>query len=309
MGGTPTFVYRDGARLTPYMFWQLERLNADVKRIFGVEIRVSSGIRLPQEQIDIFLERYVTAANVRGRRVYDTRMWRGIRWFRISSAGTVAVPSTSNHEIQGTTAAVDLRDTGSDAGITSKNSTRGRWIRQNAWRYDLVASGDGFAEGWHFDIRNIFNTPPGGIDMPLSGDDKQFIKDSMFEFYDGAGLKGAEGWKFVREGIFNQPIQAQDDAGAALYFTDATRKGTTTTKTAYPVMFTVAGFLASTAAQVSAIRSEGITLNATAIDELAAGISEGLAGKVGGATPAQVQDIVYAALGRLTMTAAVQPGA
>ena len=160
MGGAPVYVYRDGARLTPWMFWQIERLNADVKRIFGVEIRVTSGIRVPQEQIDIFLERYVTAANIRGRRVYDTRVWRGQRWYRISAAGTVAVPGTSNHEIQGTTAAVDIRDTGSDAGVTAKNSKRGRWIREYAREYDLVASGDGFAEGWHFDIRNIFATPP-----------------------------------------------------------------------------------------------------------------------------------------------------
>lgn len=156
------FVYRDGSRLSPYMAYQIERLNADVKSIFGVEIKVSSGIRLAQEQIDIFLERYVTIGNVRGRKVYDTRVWRGTRYYRISSAGTVAVPSTSNHEVQGNRAAVDLRDTGSDAGITSKNSARGRWIRANAWEYGLVASGDEFGEGWHFDILNIWNAVPGG---------------------------------------------------------------------------------------------------------------------------------------------------
>ena len=55
------YVYRDGARLTPHMFYQIERLNFDLKNLFGVEVFVTSGIRLPQEQIDIFLERYVTA--------------------------------------------------------------------------------------------------------------------------------------------------------------------------------------------------------------------------------------------------------
>lgn len=161
MGGTPTFVYRNGQRLTPYMNYQIERLNTDIKSIFGVQIIVSSGIRIPQEQIDIFLQRYVTAGNVRGRRVYDTRVWRGVRYYRISSAGTVAVPGTSNHEIQGTTAAVDIRDTGGDAGVTVASSKRGRWLRQNAWRYGLVASGDGFGEGWHFDVLNIYNAVPG----------------------------------------------------------------------------------------------------------------------------------------------------
>lgn len=157
-----TYVYRNGQRLTPYMLYQIERLNTELHRLFGVWVIVSSAIRLAQEQIDIFLNRYVTAGNIRGRRVYDTRVWRGVRYYRISSAGTVAVPSTSNHEIQGSKAAVDIRDTGSDAGITVRNSRRGRWIRQNAHRFGLIASGDGFREGWHFDILNIFAAVPGG---------------------------------------------------------------------------------------------------------------------------------------------------
>lgn len=156
-----TFVSRDGARLTPYMFWQIERLNFDLKRLFGVEVKVTSGIRLAQEQIDIFLQRYVTAGNVRGRRVYDTRVWNGIRYYRISSAGTVAVPSTSNHEIQGTNAAVDLRDTGNSAGIATAGSPRANWLRANAWRYDMEPEGYNFNEAWHYKVRNIFNAVPG----------------------------------------------------------------------------------------------------------------------------------------------------
>ena len=160
------YVYRDGSRLTPYMYWQLERLNFDLKRLFGVEVKVTSGIRLYQEQVNIFLSRYVTAGNIRGRRVYDSRVWNGTRYYRISSAGTVAVPRTSNHEIQGNRAAVDLRDTGSDAGITSKNSVRGKWFRTNCRNYDLVMTGDSFGEGWHSDALNIFNAVPGGQPKP-----------------------------------------------------------------------------------------------------------------------------------------------
>ena len=147
-----TFVMRNGSRLTPYMY--------DLHRLFGVEVIVTSGIRLHQEQIDIFLKRYVLAGEVRGRRVYDTRVWRGVRYYRISSAGTVAPPGESNHEIQGTTAAVDLRDTGTDAGITVKNSVRGKWFRQNCHNYDMVMTGDSFGEGWHSDIKNIYNAVP-----------------------------------------------------------------------------------------------------------------------------------------------------
>lgn len=162
------YVHRNGERLTPYMLQQIERFNTDFKSAFGYEIIVSSGIRLHQEQIDIFLSRYVTAGNVNGRPVYDTRVWNGVRYYRISSAGTVAVPGTSNHEIQGNVAAVDLRDTGSNAGITVAGSQRANWARANAYKYDLVASGYGFGEPWHFDVKNIWSGTSSGI--PSTGD-------------------------------------------------------------------------------------------------------------------------------------------
>lgn len=172
MGGTIEYKWWGNARCTPWMYYQMERLDADMRRLFGVGLVGTSGIRTAQEQLDIFLLRYVTAGKVNGRKVYDTRVWNGARYYRISSYGTVAVPSFSNHEIQGTQAAVDIQDTGNDAGIKSAGSVRGRWIRANAWRYDLIADGDNFGEGWHFTILNIFKTPPtsGGAKAPLKED-------------------------------------------------------------------------------------------------------------------------------------------
>lgn len=155
-----TYVYRDGARLTPYMLYQINRLNADFKKEFGVELKVTSGIRTAEEQEKIFRERYTLTPN--GRKVYDTRWWNGRLWHRISNAGTVAVPRTSNHEIQGTKAAVDLRDTGNDAGVTRAGTRRANWLRANAHRYGLVPSGYGFGEPWHYDVLNIFAAVPSG---------------------------------------------------------------------------------------------------------------------------------------------------
>lgn len=168
-----TYVTWKGVRVTPWMAYQLNRLDNDIYNAFGVRIGATSGIRLPQEQIDIFLQRYVTAGNINGRRVYDTRWWNGQLWYRISSAGTVAVPRTSNHEIQGNQAAVDIYDTGSDAGITVKNSVRGRWLRGREYMYDMDPEGDNFAEGWHHRISRIFNTPPG---TPAGGGSKPVPK-------------------------------------------------------------------------------------------------------------------------------------
>lgn len=176
MGGTITYVWWQGQRLTSWMLYRLLQLDADLRALFGVGLLVRSAIRLHQEQIEIFLRRYVTARHVGGRRVYDTRWWNGELWYRISPEGTVAAPGSSNHEIQGDKAAADIADTGSDAGIASRHSVRGRWIRANAWKYDLVASGDGFDEGWHFDILGIFRIPPnlpagGGTTKPKEWDE------------------------------------------------------------------------------------------------------------------------------------------
>lgn len=154
------YVYRDGQRLTPWMKYCVDRFSAAMQAKFGEVIYVSSGIRTYEEQRDIFLRRYVTAGNVRGRRVYDTRVWNGVRYYRIDPAGTVAVPRTSNHEIQGTRGAVDLRDSGRDRGITTHGTARANWARANAHLYGLRPEGYNFAEPWHFSIDNIYNTPP-----------------------------------------------------------------------------------------------------------------------------------------------------
>lgn len=153
------FSWWGNARVTPWMRYRLDQLNADLRREFGVSLVANSGIRLDSEQEQIWYARMTLTPN--GRRVYETRWWNGRLWYRISPEGTVAPPGQSNHQIQGQDAAVDIADTGNDAGITNRNSTRGRWIRANAWRYDLVAEGDGFSEGWHFKILGVFRTPPG----------------------------------------------------------------------------------------------------------------------------------------------------
>lgn len=159
MGGL-TYVYWTGARLTAWMYYVISLLDRDLFALFGVHVIVTSGIRTYDEQVSIFLSRYVTAGRINGRKVYDTRVWNGTRYYRISAAGTVAVPSTSNHEIQGTFAAVDLSDTGGDAGIGTWGSARSNWLRANAGAYDLIPEGFDFNEAWHYKVRNIFNTPP-----------------------------------------------------------------------------------------------------------------------------------------------------
>ncbi|XAO35634.1 lysin A [Microbacterium phage FireCastle] len=157
------WVFRNGSRLTPWMNYCCDLLDRDLQRLFGVRLVVTSGIRLDFEQEAIFRKRYTLTPN--GRRVYDTRWWNGRLWYRIDPAGTVAVPKTSNHEIQGNDGAMDLADTGGP-GIGTWGSERANWLRANAWRYGLEPEGYNFKEAWHYKVPGIYRIPPGGSTTP-----------------------------------------------------------------------------------------------------------------------------------------------
>lgn len=199
-------VFIDGQRATPYMAYQLKRLKKDFRDRFGLEIYAVSGLRLEWEQIQIFLARYVKANEVRGRYVYDTRVWNGVRYYRISSAGTVAVPRTSNHEVQGTNGAFDFADSGSDAGVSRAGNERSNWLRANAHEYDMEPEGYGFGEPWHYKVRNIFNGVPGGADSgsaPLPSKPEVIIEPPLYEEDDMAVLvSSAAGQSLVIGGLY-----------------------------------------------------------------------------------------------------------
>jgi hypothetical protein len=106
-------------------------------------ITILSGDREYEDQKRIFLERYVTANNIRGRRVYDTRRWNGVTWYRISAAGTVAIPGTSNHESR---RAADL-----GAPYNNRHSAAHRRLQQIAAHHGLKWTGVNFSEDWHWE--------------------------------------------------------------------------------------------------------------------------------------------------------------
>lgn len=189
MGGIE-YVYWDGARLTPWMKHCLEKLDADLRRLFGVHLVLdpSKGIRLNSEQRAIFLDRY-RPQRTGGGPFGDVRWWNGVRYVRHSGLGTVAQPGTSNHEIQGTTAAVDLADSGG-AGIGTMGSARSNWLRANASKYGLIPEGFKFNEAWHYAVPNIFTpVPSGGANVtpaPVPEEDDDMIAARIT---DGQGRK------------------------------------------------------------------------------------------------------------------------
>lgn len=121
-------------------------------------ITVVSGTRLLAWQEAIFRDRYVTAGNVRGRRIYDTVTWQGQVWYRISAAGRVAPPNPS---------APHVRNVAADLGYpynvygAARNAML-QAIKDLGLAGILVNTGTGFGEVWHWEVMNGAGTIGGG---------------------------------------------------------------------------------------------------------------------------------------------------
>ncbi len=145
------YTERNGQRIEVNVAADFDRMNAAFQRDTGCTLYVTSGTRTSAEQEAIFRARYVLSGQVNGRRVYDTRWWNGQLWYRISNAGTVAVPRTSNHEENGPNGprSIDIRDSGSNAGVTVRGSARDKWMEAHAGEFNFENEGYKFGEAWH----------------------------------------------------------------------------------------------------------------------------------------------------------------
>lgn len=152
-----TYTTINGERVQTDVANAFNNLKSAFRSAFGLDLIVSSGTRTTAEQRDIFLSRF--RAQGSGNGPYgDVRWYNGTRYVRISSAGTVAVPGTSNHEEGGPIGprALDIRDSGNNSGVTTAGNARSNWIRSNASRYGFNPAGYNFGEPWHIEYTGSF---------------------------------------------------------------------------------------------------------------------------------------------------------
>ena len=165
-----TYTTIDGQRVQTDVAAAFGRLNTAFRNAFGMTLHVSSGTRTTAEQRQIFLSRF-RAQGSGGGPYNDVRWYGGVRYVRVSSAGTVAVPGTSNHEEGGPIGprALDIRDSGSNAGVTTAGTARGNWIRNNGRTYGFNPAGYGFGEPWHIEYTGGFGGGSSGGGSSSSG--------------------------------------------------------------------------------------------------------------------------------------------
>ncbi|QFP94278.1 endolysin [Microbacterium phage AnnaLie] len=139
------YVWIDGHRVEVAVAYAFRRLKAAFEQAFpGLTLRVRSGVRTRAEQ---------------------ERLYYG--WIhRLPGFNLAAPPGKSNHEESGPIGprAIDIYDTGGDAGVTTMNTRRDRWMAANAPNYGFSNAGYNFwpREAWHKEFTGKLGVVPAG---------------------------------------------------------------------------------------------------------------------------------------------------
>lgn len=146
---------------------------------------VVSADRAPRVQVAIFVDRFRQQASGSGPfgdvRWWDGSAWGypgGTRWVRWSSAGTVAVPGTGNHEKKRS------NDLGWPYNAVTTAHLRAREI---AARHNITCDGLGFGEAWHWTFWGAL----GVIGAPASDGNATPIQSEEDDMYDDNAKKDA----------------------------------------------------------------------------------------------------------------------
>ncbi len=125
------YTYRDGEMLEVHVAAAFDQMAAEFYRVFGLTLHVNSGVRTEAVQWDLY--------------------WNWVN--RVPGYYLAAKPQDSFHCEVGPQGprALDLRDSGNDAGVMTIGTTRNNWIRDNGPRWGFTLSGLTFnpPEGWH----------------------------------------------------------------------------------------------------------------------------------------------------------------
>lgn len=126
------YVTVNGQRVETHVQAAFQRLRAAFTARWGLDLMVSSGTRTRAEQQALYSA------------------------YRAGRGNLAAAPGQSNHEEDGPRGprALDVRDSGADAGVTVVGTARSNWLRDNAGAHGFNHAGLGFhpAEAWHIEF-------------------------------------------------------------------------------------------------------------------------------------------------------------
>lgn len=144
--GSPMTTYIDGKPVRDDVAAAFRPMAAAFKAATGCSLHVTDGIR--------------TMANQQ--KAYDA--------YRAGKGPVAAKPTPSAPHIRGV--ALDLHDSGRDAGVTRFNNARNSWLDANCGRFGFSHTGKNFNEAWHYEY---VGGGPAAVPAPLSGTQRRTV--------------------------------------------------------------------------------------------------------------------------------------
>lgn len=130
---TYEYVEIDGCKVEKDIATQFKKMAKAFEKQFGLTLHVRSGMRTRESQ----------------QKLYDK--------YRAGNGPQASPPGYSHHEAENKDGvgpiALDLYDSGKDAGVKYIGTVRNNWLAKNARRWGFVNTGRAFKnpEGWHFE--------------------------------------------------------------------------------------------------------------------------------------------------------------
>lgn len=163
-----SYTTRDGQRVHTTVAASFDKMAQAFKKAFGLSLHVRSGVRTRAEQM--------------------------ARHRKYLKGGTLALHPDSPlaYHVESNPKgprALDIYDSGTDAGVTRDGNKRSAWIKKNARKYRFDPAGYRFSqkEPWHIEFTGALRDgAPASIteedDMPLSNDDIQKVAQAVWEY-------------------------------------------------------------------------------------------------------------------------------
>lgn len=159
-----TYVIVDGQRVAANVAADYSRLEAEFRRVFGLDLIISSGVRTWAEQKALWDAYDSGRSSVRAAHPNDPKAFH----VETNPVGPRAI---------------DIRDSGADAGVTRYGNPRSKWIRDNAHRFNFDPAGyDHYNEPWHLEHTGATTASVPDGAMPVT-DAQRFLKS--LGLYDG----------------------------------------------------------------------------------------------------------------------------
>lgn len=152
-----TYTTVDGQRVERNVAAAFRRMAADFRKKFGLTLHVRSGTRTRAEQMALH-QRHLKGGTL-----------------ALHPDSPLAYHVESNPRGP---RALDIYDSGTDAGVTRDGNKRSAWVRKNARKYGFDPAGYRFSqkEPWHIEFTDaLYSGAPASVekedDMPLSDED------------------------------------------------------------------------------------------------------------------------------------------